>query len=76
MADYEVYVDDDRYKVPSLYLISASSETRARAIADELWRSSQHHHGVELRSSGERLAGFGSLAQGAAAAAHQDDARR
>lgn len=62
MADYEVYVDDDRYQVPSLYLISASSETRARAIVDELLSSSEHHHGVELRRDGERLLGLGSLA--------------
>jgi hypothetical protein len=62
MSDYEVYVDDDRYKVPSLYLITANSELRARAIADELWRSSQHHQGVELRRDGERLVGLGSLA--------------
>jgi hypothetical protein len=67
MADFEVYVDDDRYQVPSLYLISASNEARARAIVDELWRSSEHHHGVELRRDGERLMGLGSLAEGAAA---------
>jgi len=65
MADFEVYVDDDRYKVPSLYLISANSEARARAIVDELWRNSDHHRGVELRCDGERLWGLGSLADGA-----------
>jgi len=62
MADYEVYVDDNRYQVPSLYLISASDEARAGAIANEIWRSSQHHRGVELRRDGERLLGLGSLA--------------
>jgi len=62
MADYEVYVDDDRYRVPSLYLISASSEARARAMVNELWRNSDHHQGVELRCDGERLWGLGSLA--------------
>jgi len=64
MADYEVYVDDDRYQVPSLYLISATSEARAHAIANELWRSSTHHHGVELRHAGERVLGLGTLAEG------------
>jgi hypothetical protein len=63
MADYEVYVDDDRYQVPSLYLITASSEARARAIVEELWRGSDHHQGVELRRDGERLWGLGSLAE-------------
>ena len=69
MADYEVFVDDDRYKVPSLYLITAGSEMRARAIADELWRTSLHHRGVELRREGERLIGLGSFAQATSAAA-------
>jgi hypothetical protein len=64
MADFEVYIDDDRYQVPSLYLITANSEARARAIVDDLWRSSEHHHGVELRRNGERLLGLGSLAEG------------
>lgn len=64
MADFEVFVDDDRYSVPSLYLISANGEARARAIIDEIWRSSQHHQGVELRRDGERLWGLGSLADG------------
>jgi hypothetical protein len=68
MADYEVYVDDDRYQVPSLYLITASNEARARAIVEELWRSSGHHQGVELHREGERLMGLGSLAEGPAAA--------
>lgn len=67
MADYEVYVDDDRYQVPSLYLISATNLARAQAIADELLRGSEHHHGVELRHAGERLLGLGSLAEGVSA---------
>jgi hypothetical protein len=67
MADFEVYVDDNRYQVPSLYLITASSEARARAIVDELWRSSAHHEGVELRRDGQRLMGLGSMAEGAPA---------
>jgi hypothetical protein len=71
MADFEVYIDDDRYKVPSLYLISASSEARARAIVDELWRGSEHHQGVELRRDGERLWGLGSLAEGIPATRRQ-----
>ena len=62
MADYEVYVDDNRYQVPSLYLISASDEARAHAIANEVLRSSAHHRGVELRRDGRRLLGLGSLA--------------
>jgi hypothetical protein len=61
MADFEVYIDDDRYAVPSLYLITALSDGRARAMAEELWRSSEHHQGVELHREGERIFGAGSM---------------
>jgi hypothetical protein len=64
MTDYEVYIDDDRYRVPSLYLITANSDMRARRVIEDLWRSSEHHQGVELRRDGERLVGLGSLAEG------------
>jgi hypothetical protein len=62
MADFEVFIDDDRYSVPSLYLISAHNEARARAMADELLHASDHHHGVELRKDGESLYVLGSFA--------------
>jgi hypothetical protein len=61
MPDFEVYVDDSRYAVPSLYLISARSVTEAQAMAEKVWRSGEHHLGVELRHNGERVAAFGSL---------------
>jgi hypothetical protein len=64
MTDYEVYIDDDRYRVPSLYLITAASDQHARRVVEELWRSSEHHLGAELRRDGERLEGLGSLAEG------------
>jgi hypothetical protein len=60
--DFEVYVEDDRYSVPSLYLITAPSEARARAMAEEMWRSSDHHLGVEVRRDGERIFALGTLA--------------
>jgi len=63
LADFEVYVDDDRYEVPSFYLISAASAARAKVLAEELWRSSAHHRGVELLSDGVRLAAMGSMAE-------------
>ena len=62
MADFEVYIDDDRYAVHSFYLITAGSEARARTLAEELWRSSPHHRGVELLFEGARIVGLGSLA--------------
>jgi hypothetical protein len=62
MADFEVFIDDDRYSVPSLYLIAVNGEARARAKAEELLNASNHHRGVELRRDGERLYALGSLA--------------
>jgi hypothetical protein len=62
MPDFEVFIDDDRYSVPSLYLITANSEARARAKAEELLRASDHHQGIELRQDGERIFALGSVA--------------
>jgi len=62
MADFEVFIDDDRYSVPSLYLITARNEARARAKAEELLHASDHHQGVELRQGGESIYALGSYA--------------
>ncbi|HEY1751581.1 MAG TPA: hypothetical protein VGG29_09970 [Caulobacteraceae bacterium] len=72
--DFEVYVEDDRYSVPSLYLITAPSEARARAIAEEMWRSSDHHVGIELRRNGERIFALGALAPDVAASGGAQEA--
>ena len=62
MADFEVYVDDDRYSVPTLYLITAHSEQAARAEAQTVLDASDHHLGVELLRDGEPLFALGSFA--------------
>jgi hypothetical protein len=62
MPDFEVFIDDDRYTVPTLYLITANSEARARAKAEELLGASDHHQGVELRQDGESIYALGSFA--------------
>ena len=59
MSSFEIFVDDDRYSVPSLYLITASDRERAKAIAERIWRESVHHRGVELRREGELVFGYG-----------------
>jgi hypothetical protein len=74
MPDFQVYVDDDRYSVPSLYLIAAPSEGLARLKAEELWRSSDHHLGVELTCDGQRVCVFGTLAIEAHGGADRGDA--
>lgn len=62
MADFEVFIDDDRYSVPSLYLITARNVARARAKAEELLHASDHHQGVELRQDGASIYALGSFA--------------
>jgi hypothetical protein len=74
MPTFEVYVDDDRYSVPSLYLITADNAARARAMAEELWRGSEHHLGVEVMRDGERLFVEGSYALSALQAADGQEA--
>lgn len=59
---FEIYVDDERYSVPTLHLITAATEAHAREVAERLLRESAHHLGAELRLAGERLAGLGSFA--------------
>ena len=73
MADFEVYIDDDRYSVPSLYLITAPTDAKARLAAEELLHGSDHHQGVELRRDGERIYGLGSFGPKAAAEAERQD---
>jgi hypothetical protein len=58
---FEVYVDDSRYSVPTLYLIAAD-EAGAIQAARKMVSDSPHHLGAELRLDGQRLIGFGSLA--------------
>jgi hypothetical protein len=60
---FEVYVDDTRYSVPTLYLIAAD-EAGAVEAARRMVVDSPHHLGAELRLDGQRLIGFGSLAVG------------
>ncbi|HZZ87886.1 MAG TPA: hypothetical protein VFE13_06070 [Caulobacteraceae bacterium] len=62
MADFEVYMDDDRYSVPSLYLISADCVADARVVAQRMLDASDHHLGVELRRDGLCVYALGTLA--------------
>lgn len=58
---FEVFVDDTRYSVPTLYLIAAD-EAGAVEVTRRMVCDSPHHLGAELRLDGRRLIGFGSMA--------------
>lgn len=58
---FEVYIDDSRYTVPTLYLIAAN-EAGAIEAAQRMLADSPHHLGAELCLDGRRLIGFGTFA--------------
>lgn len=59
---FEIYVDDDRYAVPTLHLIAAEDEARAREIADRLLNENAHHLGAEVCFEDQVLFRSGSYA--------------
>lgn len=63
MNGYEVFVHDDRYSVPTLYLIAAEDLGHARESADAMLRASPHHLGVELWTDGEQVLAIGACAE-------------
>jgi hypothetical protein len=68
VKDFQVYLDDERYGVPTLHLVSAATLARAIELAEALWREGSHHRGVELRSGDTVLYAAGSLSPDVAAA--------
>lgn len=64
MGAFEIFVDDDRYSVPTLHLITDADEPEARRKAVAMLLASRHHLGVELCRGGDRLLGLGSFADG------------
>ncbi|WP_293906779.1 hypothetical protein [Phenylobacterium sp.] len=63
MSDtFEIFVDDDRYAVPTLHLIVAVNALRAEELARRLLDDSPHHLGVEICLDGRRLTGLGTFA--------------
>ena len=59
---FEIFVDDDRYAVPTLYLVAAQDQADALSIAKRMVADSGHHLGAELCLDGQRIAGVGSFA--------------
>jgi hypothetical protein len=56
MASYTLFVHDDRYSVPTFYMVSVANDERALELADEKLRSSPHYSRVEV-FDGDRLVG-------------------
>jgi len=58
ISTFELFINDERYSVPTLRLITAWSEDEALAIAQVVLRESYFHLAVELCLNGEILARF------------------
>lgn len=53
---FEIYVEDDRYTVPTLRLFVAADDLGARELAAKVLAESAHHRGVEVRRGDRRVA--------------------
>jgi len=58
---FEIYLDDSRYAVPTLYLVPADDVEAARRIAERMLDESVHHRGAELCHEGQLLVAMGTL---------------
>ena len=56
MASYTLFVHDDRYTVPTFYMVTVADDRRALELAGEKLRSSPHYRRVEV-FNGELLIG-------------------
>jgi hypothetical protein len=46
---FTFFIEDDRYTVPTLAIVTVADEGRARAYADRLLKASKHHLSIEAR---------------------------
>ena len=63
MRTFQIYIDDDRYTVPTLQIATLAGEAGALEIAERLLGDSDHHLGVEICEDGKPLFGLGSFAR-------------
>jgi hypothetical protein len=63
MISFQLYIEDVRYAVPTLYFVECSDESRATEIAFRKLAESQFHLGVEVRRGDECILGIGSYAR-------------
>lgn len=55
MATFQLFIDDDRYSVPTLRFLMARSDALACQLASRVLEESPHHLGVELYRNDRRL---------------------
>lgn len=62
MRTFQIFVTDDRYSVPTLYIVQASSAARACELAEGIFADSLHHLGVEVLDDGACILTLGAVA--------------
>lgn len=75
MTQFELYLDDDRRRGPTLTFVVLTDGDVAHRVAQRLLTESPHHRGVEVCSMGLRVFGLGSCA-GPATATGSDGQRQ
>ncbi len=71
---FELYLDDDRYAVPTLHLVPADDAQAVLQFARRMIEENTHHRGVEICLSGERIEGLGTFAVRRALPESRDEA--
>jgi hypothetical protein len=62
VRDFELYIDDDRYRTPTLVFVQMCDERRVQDFARQKLAEDKRHLGIEVRENGVRLFGLGTLA--------------
>jgi hypothetical protein len=64
VGEFQVFVTDDRYSVPTLYILDAASAARACELAEGIFAQSLHHLGVEVFDDGSCILTLGVVGTG------------
>ena len=59
MPTFLLYIEDNRYSIPTLRIVTALHAGRVRELAEELMKDNEHHLGVEVFEDDKRLFGLG-----------------
>lgn len=59
LRDFQFYIADDRYAVPSLRIVEAESVGRAKQLAQVVFAESLHHRGVDVYADGKFVCSVG-----------------
>jgi hypothetical protein len=56
LAIYTLYIDDDRYRVPTLLCVEIADDARALAYIAALFTQSEHYRAIEIWEGDRKVA--------------------